>query len=90
MNLKFKNYFLNYVKNKNSDYPFVKGGKYGDTKLKDIYNFLLSGKDSPNNKKWPDYIEKTIEHNSNLKKKLPKNNTNKDTKPYIIKNMKKI
>ena len=89
MNLKFKNYFLNYVKNKNSDYPIVKGGKYGDTKLKDIYNFLLSGKDSPNNKKWPDYIEKAIEHNSNLKKKLQKNNTDKETKPYNIKNMKK-
>ena len=46
MNLKFKNYILNYVKNKNSDYPLVKGGKYGDIKLKDIYDFLLSGKDS--------------------------------------------
>ena len=37
----------------------------------------------------PKYIEKTIEHNTNLKKKIQVNNKDKDIKPYNIKNMKK-
>ena len=42
LNIQFKNYLSNYVKNDLSDFPVIKGFKNGETKLQDIYNYLES------------------------------------------------
>jgi len=42
--INFKDILSNYVKNDKSKYPILKEYKYGETKLEDIYNFLLVSK----------------------------------------------
>ena len=69
MNIKFKKFLTTYVNNEKSIYPEIKGTKSGETKLQDIYNYLQSEIQSPNNKKWPSYIEDAIKHNKNLESK---------------------
>ena len=105
MNIKFKEFLTNYVRNEFSIYPEIKGTKCGETKLQDIYNFLHSEILTPNNKKWPKYIEEAIAHNKQLQSqdnnlidsnendiKLRRSDDNKElitNKLYYIKNMKK-
>ena len=40
--------------------------QYSETKLQDIYNFLQSEIQSPNNKKQPSYIKEAIQHNKQI------------------------
>ena len=65
INIKFKEFLTNYVRNEFSIYPDIKVTKCGETKLQDIYNFLHSEILTTNNKKWPKYIEEAIAHNKN-------------------------
>ncbi len=69
MNVKFKKFLTTYVINESLPYPEIKGTICGETKLQDIYNFLQSEIQSPNNKKWPSYIEEAIKHNKQLESK---------------------
>ena len=98
MNIKFKEYLTLYVKNDYSLYPSLKGSKYGETKLQDIYNYLESEEKNPNKKKGPVYIEEAIETNKKEKEKYRnahKKNIDADLIKKInkntnnIKNMKK-
>ena len=105
MNIKFKEFLTNYVLNEFSIYSEIKGRKYGETKLQDIYNFLHSEIQTPNNKKWPKYIEEAIAYNkqvqsqgnnlidskdNDIKSGRVKGNEELNTKKlYNIKNMKK-
>ena len=50
-------YLASYVNNKYSNYPELKGTKFGETKLEDIKNFLISELNNSKKKKWPKYIE---------------------------------
>ena len=65
-NKNYKDYLTSYVKNKYSNYPELKGTKFGETKLEDIKNFLISELNDSKKKKWPKYIEEAIEHNKNI------------------------
>ena len=68
--LKYKEFLSTYVKNNKSIYPAINGTKSGETKLEDIYKYLLSEKNSEKGEReWPDYIKKAIEHNKNIKNK---------------------
>ena len=100
----FKEYLSNYVYNDASDYPIITN--HGETKLENIFNFLLSSKTNPNNKVWSKYIVNSIKHNKNIKKKISEDKTksierkkrgrNKelskyDTNEFVnIKNLKKL
>ena len=78
-------YLTSYVNNKYSNYPELKGTKFGETKLEDIKNFLISELNNSKKKKWPKYIEEAIEHNINIKK----NNTHvKPANTEVLKNRK--
>jgi hypothetical protein len=69
MDIKIKEFLSNYVKNEISIYPKLNAMSNGDTKLENIYNFLLSSKNNNNKKKWPAYIENAIIRNKNIKEK---------------------
>ena len=49
-NKKYKEYLKTFVKNKYSIYTELKGTKFGETKLEDIKNFLISEKNNPEKK----------------------------------------
>ena len=66
MNIKFKEFLTNYVRNEFSIYPEIKGTKCGETKLQEIYNFLHSEILTSNNKKWTKYIEEAIAYNKQV------------------------
>lgn len=65
----YKKILTTFIKNDKSIYPPLKCSKYGDTKLEDIKNFLISSQNynkSKNiSKNWPNYI---IEAENNNKK----------------------
>ena len=65
-NNKYKDYLSNFVKNNYSVYPKVNGTKNGETKLEDIFNYLVSKKNQ-NKIIWPKYINDAIAHNDNIK-----------------------
>jgi len=88
LNIQFKNYLSNYVKNDSSDFPVIKGVKNGETRLQDIYNYLESEIINPYNKKWPQYIEEVIKELEREKKnKVSYEEIKKKTNK--IKNLKK-
>ena len=47
--IKIKEFLKNYIKNNSSIYPIIKGCKYGEKKLEDLYNYLVSEKNNSNN-----------------------------------------
>ena len=69
VNNPFKEYLSNYVHNDSSVYYIINGTKHGETKLEDLFNFLLSTKTNPNNKVWPECIIKSMNHNKNIENK---------------------
>ena len=87
----YKKILTTFIKNDKSIYPPLKCSKYGDTKLEDIKNFLLSSQNynkyKNKSKIWPKYI---IEGENNNKKILEKDSLknkegNKVDKSYIDK-----
>ena len=61
-------YLTSYFNNKYSNYPELKGTKFGETKLEETKNFPTSELKDSKKKKWTKYIEEAIEHNINIKK----------------------
>ena len=72
MNVKFKKFLRTYVINESSIYPEIKGIIRGKTKLQDIYNFLQSEIQSPNNKRGLVISRKQLSIISNWNLKIKK------------------
>ena len=63
---KYKDFLSNFIKNNYSVYPKIYGTKKGETKLEDIFNYLVSKK-YQKNIIWPKYKKDAKKHNDNLK-----------------------
>ena len=90
----YKEELTNFVKNPKSIYPIIRGNKYGETVLEDIYNFLLSNNKyhsrESKSKKWPQYIIDAEAKIKNIKKTNSdkKQNSNIEDNIPDIKNLK--
>ena len=68
----YKEELINFVKNLNSIYPPIRGSKYGETVLENIYNYLIStnkyNSNERKNKHWRQYILEVESKIRNIKK----------------------
>ena len=89
----YKNELKNYIINKDSIYPKLKGCKNGSTRLEDILKYLQSSYDVDrrnNSKKiWPKFIIEAEEHNKNINKSKEDNEETKSNIEKKLKNKKK-
>ena len=93
LNEMYKNELKNYIINKDSIYPKLKGCKNGSTRLEDILKYLQSSYDVDrrnNSKKiWPKFIIEAEEHNKNINKSKEDKEETKSNIEKKLKNKKK-